>query len=308
MKIAKWDTFQGYRKTGPAWIKLHAGLIDKPEWMRLPVVARAVLPALWIAASRAGSDGELPDDIGLLSMLCHVAQDELSDALPSLVHSGFILCDKTVADLATERSQSQRQNVRERREEKRREDLPVQTLTSPTLDAGKAESASPARRDDVRVIEATEPKPNAVAEARAELVDAIKTAKDRRPELAGLSRQEILDRPEYHAPTGRVRLDSTNGGLLLATAAKLRGEVKARKATAPGWDLPPEDAEAKAKADSARAWIADHWPEDSDPTTWEDVLSLAQILEPPAEIAESVTAVLRFERYPDVYHRDHVAA
>lgn len=144
--------------------------------------------------------------------------------------------------------------------------------------------------------------------ARAELVAAIKTAKERRPELAGLSRQEILDRPEYHAPTGRVRLDSPNARLLLVTAAKLRGEVKARKVTAPGWDLPPEDAEAKAKADSARAWIADHWPEDSDPTTWEDVLSLAQILEPPAEIAESVTAVLRFERYPDVYHRDHVAA
>lgn len=299
MKVRNWSAFQHYKHRNPIWIKLHRRLLDDATFAALPVASRALAPLVWLLASESEEDGELPS-IKDMAWRVRMSVSDFLEAFQPLVDAGF------VQDASDALAECEPVAI-PRREEKRREDLPVQTLTAPDLPAGKEPPATPARRDDDggRVIEST-PEPTDVDSARAELVAAIKTAKERRPELAGLSRQEILDRPEYHAPTGRVRLDSPNARLLLVTAAKLRGEVKARKATAPGWDLPPEDAEAKAKADSARAWIADHWPEDSDPQTWEDVLSLAKILEPPAEIAESVTAVLRFERYPDVYHRDQL--
>jgi hypothetical protein len=114
MRISGWDKFQGYKKRGPEWIKLHLSLIDQPEFLRLPVVARALLPSLWITAARTSEDGQIPDDIEVLSIVSHVRESELREGLPILVSNGFITCDNIVAMLAT--TQSVEQSRAEQRE------------------------------------------------------------------------------------------------------------------------------------------------------------------------------------------------
>lgn len=101
MKLIGWEKFQGYTKRGPAWIKLHTSLIDQPQFLGLPLVARAVLPVLWITAARLSDDGSLPDDLAMLAVLAHCSQDELRQALPTLRLAGFISCDDSVATTAT---------------------------------------------------------------------------------------------------------------------------------------------------------------------------------------------------------------
>lgn len=116
MKITGWDKFQGYKKRGPDWIKLHLSLLDKPQFLGLPVVARAVLPSLWLTAARISEEGELPDDIRVLAVLSHVAEAEIREAFPALVAGGFISCDKPVATTATVMSGEKRESRGEQRE------------------------------------------------------------------------------------------------------------------------------------------------------------------------------------------------
>lgn len=114
MKLIGWEKFQGYTKRGPAWIKLHTSLIDQPQFLGLPLVARAVLPVLWITAARLSDDGSLPDDLAMLAVLAHCSQDELRKALPPLRQAGFISCDESVATPATTLSpQRERETERE---------------------------------------------------------------------------------------------------------------------------------------------------------------------------------------------------
>jgi hypothetical protein len=142
MKIAHWARFQGYKKRGPEWIKLHLSLLDQPEYLRLPLVARAVLPALWLTAARVSEAGELPDDLELLATLSHVAQVELQQALEPLRLAGFLVCDKPVAGLPTQVSGEERESRGER--EQRR--FPV----SPSAPPGDAR----ARARDVWSVQA----------------------------------------------------------------------------------------------------------------------------------------------------------
>jgi hypothetical protein len=119
LRIVDWQKHQGYEKRGPRWIKLYLSLTDQPAYLTLPVVARAVLPVLWVTAARVGEDGELPDDLTMLSRLTHLDEAELSVALQPLERAGFIEFDKVVARAATESSQGQRQPCRERERESR---------------------------------------------------------------------------------------------------------------------------------------------------------------------------------------------
>lgn len=119
MKIASWEKYQGYKKRGPEWIKLHLSLLDQPQYLCLPLVARAVLPALWLTAARVSEDGELPDDLSLLATLAHVSQPELEQALEPLRLAGFIVCDKPVARPATTVSgETERETEREQRRDR----------------------------------------------------------------------------------------------------------------------------------------------------------------------------------------------
>lgn len=117
MKIRNWENYQGYEKRGPRWLKLHVALINDPAWIGLPVAARALLPVLWIVASTQGTEGTLPDEPALLSILAHVTPEEVSQGLPALVAAGFIQREKTVARPATEVSgEKSRERVETERE------------------------------------------------------------------------------------------------------------------------------------------------------------------------------------------------
>jgi hypothetical protein len=117
MKLVDWERFQGYRKRGPLWIKLHTSLVDQPQFLGLPLVARAVLPVLWITAARVSDDGSLPDDLKVLAIVSHTSEDELAAAIPHLCRAGFLLCDKPVAIPAPEVSPQKEREERERRVE-----------------------------------------------------------------------------------------------------------------------------------------------------------------------------------------------
>lgn len=285
MKIAKWETFQGYQKTGPKWIKLHAGLIDKPEWMRLPLVAKAVLPLLWIAASRSGSTGELPDEPAMLSMLCHMKESEVLEALPSLIAAGFVECEGFVASPAKDLSQPVREECRPRERERERESTdrePVQSPPSSSVDS-QAETA---------------PRSDADAD-RSKLREALQDLRRRQHAFAEKTDQQILDTPAFHAPTGPVRLATcTNPALMRATAGKLRAAIKPRKAKAAKDSTDWAAAEAE-EARAVEAWIRGPWSErgTAAPNTEAELRSDLAALNPPLHLAQAIEAAL-FEHYP----------
>jgi hypothetical protein len=114
VRIANWADFQGYKRRGPQWIKLHLSLTDQPGYLTLPLVARAVLPVLWITAARTSVAGELPDDPTMLARLCHLPVTEINQALNPLESAGFIERDKSVADLAPSVSGEKRREEQSR--------------------------------------------------------------------------------------------------------------------------------------------------------------------------------------------------
>jgi len=62
LRVKGWARFQHYRnrETPPPWIKLHARLLDDPEFTALPESKRWQLVAIWLLASK--SSGEIPHD------------------------------------------------------------------------------------------------------------------------------------------------------------------------------------------------------------------------------------------------------
>lgn len=84
-----------------------------------------------------------------------------------------------------------------------------------------------------------------VDDARTEVRAALADWRKRHPKRhdIGIDDDGLLATvAEFFAPTGPVRLSTTNAKLLLATAGKIRADgrpkpTKARKVTAPGWDL-----------------------------------------------------------------------
>ena len=91
--------------------------------------------------------------------------------------------------------------------------------------------------------------------ARADVLDALADWRKRHPEHVNVGMNDfhlLASVPEFFAPTGPVRPDSSNVNLLRATAAKIRGHGrpkprKGRKVTAPAWDqgLEPTTSDAE---------------------------------------------------------------
>lgn len=228
MKIAKWDTFQGYHKTGPTWIKLHASLIDKPEWMRLPIVAKAVLPALWIAASRTGSDGTLPDDVEVLAMLCHLKESEVAEGLPSLIQGGFVECDFFVAGFSEEDSQTLRGGSRLEREEKRREE------TEKTVSVARARETevTPEAAAEIDAIRAD----HAAEEQRltANLIAIRDAGEDVQAVLDSIAEKGRKPYSAYHwQRTGRSAVPETAQGVTVLRLLNAAIEARQRARDAP---------------------------------------------------------------------------
>lgn len=134
LQVRNWSQYQGYAKRGPSWVKLHVGLINDPAWINLPTESKALLPALWIVASGQGTDGWLPDDVAMLSILSHFPTSVVKAGLQPLVDAGFMVRDECVAAGATDVSgEKRREETEERREEREGDSRQKGTKTAAEL-------------------------------------------------------------------------------------------------------------------------------------------------------------------------------
>lgn len=89
-KVKNWPKFQHYRHRAPTWIKLHRALLDDFKFVRLPTVAKAVLPLVWLLAAEGENDGNFDADPEYLAFRFRMPEHEVAEALAPLVNQGFI--------------------------------------------------------------------------------------------------------------------------------------------------------------------------------------------------------------------------
>lgn len=89
-KVKNWSKFQHYRHRAPTWIKLHRALLDDFAFVRLPTVAKAVLPQVWMLAAEGDGDGSFDADPEYLAFRLRMPIEEVAAALEPLVNQGFI--------------------------------------------------------------------------------------------------------------------------------------------------------------------------------------------------------------------------
>ena len=113
-----WATFQHYKDRKPPWIKLHRGLLDDYEFLRLPLASQALAPRIWLLASEYDG-GKITASLDEIAFRLHVAESDLREALKPLVEAGFLL-DASGA-LADRKQQARLEKERETEGEKERE-------------------------------------------------------------------------------------------------------------------------------------------------------------------------------------------
>lgn len=89
-KVKNWPKFQHYRHRAPTWIKLHRALLDDIAFVRLPTVAKAVLPLVWLLAAEGEGDGSFDADPEYLAFRFRMPVQEVAAATVPLVNQGFI--------------------------------------------------------------------------------------------------------------------------------------------------------------------------------------------------------------------------
>jgi hypothetical protein len=83
-----WATFQHYKDRKPPWIKLHRGLLDDYEFLRLPLASQALAPRIWLLASEY-EGGKITASLEEIAFRLHKTESDLREALKPLVSSGF---------------------------------------------------------------------------------------------------------------------------------------------------------------------------------------------------------------------------
>ena len=88
MKIAKWHTWQTFRKDRgtPPWIKVYRNLMTNSEWVSLSDAEKGQLVSMWILAS--DKSGFIPDDAKLVQRMA------MLDGVPNLnkfIKLGFLV-------------------------------------------------------------------------------------------------------------------------------------------------------------------------------------------------------------------------
>lgn len=129
LQVKDWREYQGYKKRGPHWIKLHTRLVRDVAFLSLPIESKAILPFVWIAAADS-INGTVPDSIPLIAQLTTFPQEYVAKALPPLVGHFLLPCDESVADSATEGSRTSapgRDNAVGRGEKREREEVEKET-------------------------------------------------------------------------------------------------------------------------------------------------------------------------------------
>jgi len=116
VKIKNWEQFQHYKQRNPPWIKLHRQILNDPDWWELDDLSARILMCLWLLASEGENNGRVNVESDVLAWRLRLDSTMLAKPLQVLTEKGFIQhASKTLA--------SCKQSARQRREEKRREDI-----------------------------------------------------------------------------------------------------------------------------------------------------------------------------------------
>ena len=85
-----WNKFQHYKHRRPPWIRLYTDLIDQPEYWALSLRAQAILPAIWMLASRYDGASIPIAHIDDMAYRCRCDVQEFRACLQELKNNGFI--------------------------------------------------------------------------------------------------------------------------------------------------------------------------------------------------------------------------
>ena len=140
MRIAKWDTWQTFRKDRgtPPWIKVYRNLMTNEEWVSLSDSEKGHLVSLWILGADKG--GVIPDSPAVLKRMC------MLDGEPNInkfIELGFLVGDMLTSDIqvvttSPESDQPDKSRGRVETEERRVEESRGDLMSGKPDNAAKA--------------------------------------------------------------------------------------------------------------------------------------------------------------------------
>ena len=113
-----WSEFQHYKNRSPAWIKLHANILDDYDFCVMHVASRALAPMLWLLASKY-ENGKINESPTKLAFKLRMTVDEFIFAVKPLIDNKFFNAD---SEMLAECLQDACLEERERRGETEREE------------------------------------------------------------------------------------------------------------------------------------------------------------------------------------------
>jgi hypothetical protein len=117
IKIAKWDTFQHYKKRNPPWIKLYAWILDNDEFDCMHDASKLLYFCLLPFASRRQNKIKL--DLIWLQKKLPIDNPITQDTIQPLVDNGFIVCYQDASNNIAECKQDATPETEERQRESR---------------------------------------------------------------------------------------------------------------------------------------------------------------------------------------------
>ncbi|ACG60326.1 gp04 putative replication protein [Iodobacter phage PhiPLPE] len=130
-----WSEFQHYKNRSPAWIKLHANILDDYDFCVMHVASRALAPMLWLLASKY-ENGKINESPTKLAFKLRMTLEEFIYAVKPLIDNKFFHAD---SEMLAECLQDACLEKRERRGEKEREE-------EESREGAKQKTDSPAAR------------------------------------------------------------------------------------------------------------------------------------------------------------------
>jgi hypothetical protein len=116
-----WEKFQHYKHRKPPWIRLHRALLDKYEFVRLPVASKALAPCIWLLASEYDK-GRIPLSLDAVAFRVRMSREDFITALKPLIDADFFETDEIAASamLAAHKQSSSTETETESETEKKK--------------------------------------------------------------------------------------------------------------------------------------------------------------------------------------------
>lgn len=93
LKIIGWDSFQSYKDRKPPWIRLHRSLLDNPDFQKMSMNAKAVLPQIWLLASedKDPRSGLIRRCYKNVTFRLRISNDFFTETLREIYEAGFVV-------------------------------------------------------------------------------------------------------------------------------------------------------------------------------------------------------------------------